>query len=538
MLSVNNSNDLGWWSIVPPLATLALAILTKQVFFSIFIGVSIGVLIFCVSASLGFIDFITILLEFIIKKVETNAHLLIFIMMMGALVEIINSAGGSIAFASSIQKVVHSKMSAQLMTFLFGFVLFIDDYFNALTNGNVMHSVCKFNHVSIQKQAQIVHVVASNVCVLIPITSWAAAIISEITKGEIQNPLTLFIQSIPYNFFSFLVFLHILFCIFTGYEYGPMKKFQDMAFFRESLQQVHIPLITTESIIEEKHAHLFDLLIPIISLITIAIVFMLYFGGFFNGSSLIDSFNHTDSIKALSLSVILIFFITALLYIPRKLLSFKEFMSSFTKGMQDMLPTLLILIMAWTMASVTESLLGTGHFLGHIIKHSHLPIQLVPCVIYIISALLTFSLGNAWGTFGIFIPIVIRIFKETDETLLSIGLASCLGGAVLGDQCSPISDTTVMTCASTGCVISEHIQSQIPYMLVISLFVFIGYIVSCYTLWNAWIILCCILLLLLLTLSICYCIHYYKIKKEEQNSIDMTPQQVVDAYVTNTIQIE
>lgn len=488
-IAMIGQGSIGFYSVLPPLLTLVLAVATKQVFLSILCGYILGLIAYCVFAHTSAMEFFSLFYSLLAQVLEKNSKLIVFIMLMGGFVEIINKAGGSKSFARFVTKYIHSRRVSEIITYAIGIFLFMDDYFNSLTNGSVMKTVCQLNGVSPQKHAQIVHIIASNMCILIPITSWSAAVLGEITKAKIENPLSFLVQAIPYNFFSISVLCFVFFTVLFDIDIGPMVKHQRLAVQRAALQKRYMPFIDKQEASLPNKSNAFDLILPLLCLLFCSFFLMLVIGGIFDGRSFIEAMNNTNTIDAILYALFVTFCLLLLLYVPRHLLTFKEFVDTFIQGLKDMLSTLLVLLLAWSLGTMSTDLLGTGLYISSIIEQFSIPPLYIPCLIFLLAMLLTFSLGNAWGTFGLFLPIVFSILEKFDYYILLLGFSACLGGTLLGDHCSPISDTTIMTCTSTGCPIADHIKTQIPYMCIVAVLSLVSYIVAGLLRCEGWMIL-------------------------------------------------
>ena len=360
---------------------------------------------------------------------------------------------------------------SMLSTSLLGSLIFIDDYFNCLTVGTVMKPVTDKHGISREKLAYIIDATAAPICIIAPVSSWAAAIISQISDSGIADPMSVFIASIPYNLYAILTLIMVVTLCATKLDFGPMAKYNSAK-----------PVKEVDEGSKNGKGKVFDLLIPIISLIIFSVLAMLQVGGYFEGGMTIgQAFGETDASVALVYGGFGALIVTFLLYIPRKVLSFKEFMESIVEGIKSMAPAFAILTFAWTISGICRDLLGTGVYVGEIVKSSSIPMAIIPAIVFATAAFLSFSMGTAWGTFGILIPIVATICIEAAPEFLVMAIAATLAGSVFGDHCSPISDTTILSSTGAECDHINHVSSQIPYACVVAVCAFVGYLVAGFT---------------------------------------------------------
>ena len=399
-----------------------------------------------------------------------NVGILIFLVLLGIIVSLINKAGGSKAFGEWAKTHIKTRVGAQLATFVLGVLIFVDDYFNCLTVGSVMRPVADGHKISREKLAYLIDATAAPICMIAPISSWAAAV-SGVVEG--QNGLELFIKAIPYNFYSLLTIVMIIAISLMKFDYGPMKKFEF-----EALANSVISDDVSEEISDGKKRSVWDLVFPVIVLIASCVCGMLYSGGFFtDGVSFVDAFAGCDASVALSWGAIIALVVTIIYMLVRRIITFKDAMECVPNGFIAMVPPILILTFAWTLSGLT-GMLGADVYVAGLMENAAAGLtNLLPAIIFLVAVGLAFSTGTSWGTFGILIPIVVSVFSA-DSTILTIGISACLAGAVCGDHCSPISDTTIMSSAGAKCDHINHVSTQLPYALTVAAVSFVAYIVA------------------------------------------------------------
>lgn len=461
-----------FWSLVPPVVAIALALLTKEVYSSLFIGIVVGAL-FCSGFSFeGTVmqvfqgGFIRVLTD------SSNMGILIFLVILGAMVCLMNRAGGSAAFGAWTREHIRTRTGAQLATVALGILVFIDDYFNCLTVGSVMRPVADGHRVSREKLAYLIDATAAPVCIIAPISSWAAAV-SGFVEGE--DGFSIFIQAIPYNFYALLTIAMMILMIAFKVEYGPMAAAERMAVRGESstggeAETAETPPGTKGTVV--------DLLIPILSLIVCCIAGMIYTGGFFEGVDFITAFSNSEASVGLAVGSMFALFITVAAYLLRRVLNFSDCMAAIPDGFKAMVPAILILTFAWTLKAMTDTL-GAAEFVGTAMEASAEGLMnFLPAIIFLVGAGLAFATGTSWGTFGILIPIVVSVFSESSHEMMIISISACMAGAVCGDHCSPISDTTIMASAGAQCNHVRHVTTQLPYAMTAAAVSFAAYIVA------------------------------------------------------------
>lgn len=499
--------DVGWLSIIPPIIAIVLALITKEVISSLILGILSGTLIYAFSTGGGVVEAIRVTISLMSEKLGENSAIILFLGFLGALVAVITMAGGSRAYGDWAGNKIKSKKGAQLGTSLLGILIFIDDYFNCLTIGTVMRPVADKHKLSRAKLAYIIDATAAPVCIMAPISSWAASVISQMdgltVNGVSLNGMETFMSTIPYNLYAILTLIMVFILCVTPIEFGPMAKFEKAAREGKGIGSTIVGDSETDEFSSMKissKGKVFDLVIPILTLIVFAIFSMLYVGGYFEGGmTLAEGFGNTDAGISLAIAGFGALFVAFLLFVPRKVLSFKDFMDGIGTGVKSMVGAFIILTLAWTISGVCRDLLSTGEFVGGLVAASHMPAQIIPAMVFLVAGGLAFAMGTSWGTFGILIPIVTMICGAVAPELVTAALAATLAGAVFGDHCSPISDTTILSSTGAGCPHMDHVSSQLPYTLVVAACCFIGYLIAGFTA-NVWITLGSSILLLAITL--------------------------------------
>ncbi len=458
-------------SLLPPILAIILALVTKEVYSSLFAGIVVAALFACNFNPVSAMD--TLLNDGLVSAVSGTAGIFIFLVVLGVLVALINKAGGSAAFGAWAEKNIKSRTGAMLATFVLGVLIFIDDYFNCLTVGSVMRPVADRHKISRAKLAYLIDATAAPVCMIAPISSWAAAVSSYAPEGQ---GISLFVQAIPYNFYSLLTFIFIIVLCVKKCDFGPMKIHELNALNNGDL-------FTSGERVEDEaqeegnpKAKVIDLVLPIVVLIAICVVSLIYVGGFFDGADFITAFGDTDATIGLPWGAIIALVLTIAYFMSRKLVSFKEAMECIPKGFIAMVPPILILTFAVALKNV-NLLMGYEVFVENVLGNASALQNLLPAVIFIVACVLAFATGTSWGTFGILIPIVTAIF-EVGDPLMIIGMSACLAGAVCGDHCSPISDTTIMSSAGAKCDHLNHVSTQLPYAITVAVISFVSYIIA------------------------------------------------------------
>ena len=486
-----------FWALVPAIVAIGLALITKEVYSSLFVGILMGALLYS-----GFEFELTITHIFSdgiigVLSDSYNVGILVFLVILGAMVSLMNKAGGSAAFGQFAASKIKNRVGAQLATILLGVLIFIDDYFNCLTVGSVMRPVTDKFKVSRSKLAYLIDATAAPVCIIAPISSWAAAV-TGFVEGE--DGFSIFIRAIPYNFYAILTVVMMVGMVLMKTEFGKMKEHEKNAARKGDL-------FTTEgrpyeNVKEEKvsaKGGVVDLLIPIAALIVCCVIGMIYTGGFFEGAGFVEAFSNSDASLGLTLGSFFGLIITILLYQIRRVLSFKECMDCIPEGFRAMVPAILILTFAWTLKAMTDSLGADLYVAGLVESSAGAFMNFLPAIIFVVGCFLAFATGTSWGTFGILIPIVVAVFQNGDPQMMIMSISACMAGAVCGDHCSPISDTTIMASAGAQCEHVNHVTTQLPYAVVAAVVSFITYIVAGFVK-SAWIALPVGIVLMLLTL--------------------------------------
>ncbi len=484
------------WSLVAPVIAIALALITKEVYSSLFIGITIGAIIKANFNFSGIIDTITkgfvsekltnadgdvveVFSGGLIPALSASAGIFVFLVLLGIMVALINKSGGSQAFGRWATKNIKTKVGAAIATFVLGVLIFIDDYFNCLTVGSVMSPVTDSHKISRAKLAFLIDATAAPVCMIAPVSSWAAAV-SSCVDSETLSGIELFVRAIPFNFYSLLMLGFIIMISVIGFDYGKMSEFEIKA------QNGDLGILNSTK--EESNANpkgkVIDLILPIIILVVSSILGLLYVGGFFSGADFVTAFGDTDATVGLPWGALIALAVIIVYLIVRRLITFKEAMECIPKGFIAMVPAILILTLATTLKDITGGL-GSDVFVENIMSGVGDKLAaFLPAIIFIIACFLAFSTGTSWGTFGILIPIVTSVFPESHE-LFFVGISACLAGAVCGDHCSPISDTTIMASAGAQCNHIDHVQTQLPYAITVAAvsfvsFVFAGFVPKAY----------------------------------------------------------
>lgn len=460
-----------FWALVPPIVAIALALITKEVYSSLFAGVIIGAFFICQGSFEGFLD--AIFKNGLIAKVSDpwNVGILVFLVILGTMVALMNRVGGSAAFGEWAKRRVKTKTGAQLATICLGIMIFIDDYFNCLTVGSVMRPITDKYKVSREKLAYLIDSTAAPICIIAPISSWAAAV-SGFVEGE--DGLGLFVKAIPFNFYALFTLLAIFLVVFWKVDFGPMKKYESAEdIIQAKIDEGHIP---------EGRGKVIDLVLPIILLIVFCTVGMIYTGGFFasgaDAKGFVDAFANSNASVGLVIGSFAALLLTLVLYVSRGVLRFGKCMECLPSGFKAMVPAILILSLAWTLKGVTDTL-GAKEFVAGLVSGGAAGfMNFMPAIIFIIAAFLAFATGTSWGTFGILIPIVVAAFSGVDYSLMIISISACMAGAVCGDHCSPISDTTIMASAGAQCEHVNHVNTQLPYVLYVASISFVTYIIA------------------------------------------------------------
>lgn len=473
------------WSLFPPVIAIGLALITKEVYSSLFVGILSGGIIYAVASGTGFEGtFKAVVQDGLITNLSNayNVGILVFLVVLGIIVVLMNKAGGSRAYGEWAAAHIKSRRGVALSTFFLGVLIFVDDYFNCLTVGSVMRPITDKHNISRSKLAYLIDSTAAPICIIAPISSWAAAV-----SGTVEgvNGISLFINTIPYNLYAFLTILMVIFISVSDTDYGPMKIHEDNA--------KNGDIYTTRNNVYEQDAQpvtergrVIDLILPVAVLIVFCVVGMIYTGGFFSGTDFVTAFANCDAAYGLSLGSISALIVIIAYYMFRRVLKFNECMDSIAAGFKQMVPAILILTFAWTLKTMTNHL-EAGAFVSGVVQSATALSVLLPVILFVVAIGLAFATGTSWGTFGILIPIVTSVFdaelanvSQTGEipSMVIICISACLAGAVCGDHCSPISDTTIMASTGAQCDHVNHVSTQLPYALTVAAVCVVGYLLS------------------------------------------------------------
>ena len=476
-------------SMLPPIITIILALCTKEVYTSLIVGIFMGAMLFTGG---NFLESIVTFFDIMSEKVGGNVNILVFLVILGILVAIISKSGATRAYGEWARSVISGKRSALGLTAFLGMLIFIDDYFNCLTVGTIMRPVTDKFKIARAKLAYIIDATAAPICIIAPVSSWAAAVGSSLPEGSLIDGFLLFLQTIPFNLYAILTMLFMAFIVVTGRDFATMGEA-----VRKNNEHFEIPTEYKDAVAEEQstsgNGKIVDLILPLIVLIGVCIYGMLYTGGIHDGKSISDAFADCDASKSLALgSFIALIFISAL-YLPRRVVSFSEYCECYSTGFKAMVPAIFILCLAWTLSGIcSENYLNLGGYVGTIVQEHTSVAMFLPVIFFLVSIALAFATGTSWGTFGILIPIAISVLvnlpTETSANLLVICIAAILAGSVGGDHASPISDTTILASAGAQCHHIDHVSTQVPYVLTVSSCCVVGYLVGGIT-QNGWLAL-------------------------------------------------
>ncbi|MBR5235996.1 MAG: Na+/H+ antiporter NhaC family protein [Clostridia bacterium] len=471
-------------ALLPPLIAIALALITKEVYSSLFIGILLGGLFATNWNPVGALD--ALLNDGIIAAISGTAGIFMFLVILGALVALVNKAGGSAAFGRWAETHIKSRTGAMIATFVLGVLIFIDDYFNCLTVGSVMRPVTDSHRISRAKLAYLIDATAAPVCMIAPVSSWAAAV-SQFAEGTSYSGIELFVRAIPYNFYSLMTFVFIIALTLMKFDFGPMKLHEFNAINNNDLYTTGDRVDADDEGTANPKGRVVDLILPVIMLVITSVIGLIYVGGFFSGADFITAFGDTDATVGLPWGALIALVVTMLYLMARRVITFKEAMASIPKGFVAMVPAILILTFATSLKNMT-GLLGADVFVGNLMDSAAAGLaNFLPAIIFLVACVLSFATGTSWGTFGILIPIVAAIFEPGSE-LLIIGMSACLAGAVCGDHCSPISDTTIMSSAGAQSNHLNHVSTQLPYAITVAVISFVLYIIAAFV-QNAYILL-------------------------------------------------
>lgn len=469
-------------ALLPPVVAIALALITKEVYSSLFVGIAIGALLYA-NGNLE-LALNTMLFNedggMITKLADSwNVGIIVFLVILGIMVALMNKVGGSAAFGQWASQNIKTRVGAQLATIALGILIFVDDYFNCLTVGSVMRPVTDRHQVSRAKLAYLIDATAAPICIIAPVSSWAAAVTSSVPKGSDINGFSMFLQTIPYNFYAICTLVMMVCITVFKFDFASMKTHEDNAVKGDLFSTAARPYGDDEDNTDKPNGAVIDLVLPVIVLIICCIIGMVYTGGFFTGESFVDAFAGANASKGLVLGSMATFFFTFCFYMVRNVMSFKEFTECIPMGFKAMVAPIMILTMAWTLSGMT-GLLGAKFYVHDLVAGSAGILKMfLPAIIFVVAMFLAFSTGTSWGTFAILIPVVCNVFSTGDTyEMLVISIASCLSGAVCGDHCSPISDTTIMASAGAHSDHVNHVSTQLPYALTAAAVSIVGYLIA------------------------------------------------------------
>ena len=487
------------WALLPPLVAIILALITKEVYSSLFVGIVVGALIY---SGFKFEGTVTQIFEGGIIKVLSDSYnvgILIFLVILGSVVCMMNKAGGSAAFGRWASKKIHTRVGAELAAIILGILIFIDDYFNCLTVGSVMRPVTDRHHVSRAKFAYLIDATAAPVCIIAPISSWAAAV-SGFVEG--QDGLAIFVRTIPYNFYAILTIVMMVGMVLMKTEFGAMRTHEINALNGDLYTTSARPYENaTDDETPNPRGKVIDLVIPIVVLVICCVISMIYTGGFFSGTDFVTAFSQSDASTGLAMGSAFGLVFAIIFYMIRRVVNFRDCMGCIPEGFKAMVPAIMILTFAWTLKAMTDSL-GAAVFVEEAMRSVAGGIEVIlPAIIFLVGCGLAFATGTSWGTFGILIPIVVAVFEKSSPEMMIISMSACMAGAVCGDHCSPISDTTIMASAGAQCDHVTHVSTQLPYAIVAAAVSFVTYIVAGFVK-TAWIALPVGIVLILIVLFV------------------------------------
>ena len=462
------------WSLFPPVVAIGLALITKEVYSSLFIGLLVGAII---SANFKFAPAMDIIInDGLVSAVSGTAGIFLFLVFLGIIVSLLNKSGGSAAFGRWAQTHIKTRVGAMLATFALGVLIFVDDYFNCLTVGAVMKPITDSHKISRAKFSYLIDATAAPICMIAPISSWAAAV-SQYAEGTDVSGIKLFCMAIPYNYYSLLTLVFIIAISIMRFDYGPMTRHELNAILNGDLY-TEGERVPEEDTVQNPNSKLLDLILPVVVLIALCVLAMLYVGGFFSGVNFVDAFSDTDATVALPWGALLALIFTMVYFIARKAITFKETMESIASGFNAMISPIVILTLAISLKNATGLLDSSAFVEGVMEGVAGNLAAFLPAVIFVVATLIAFATGTSWGTFGILIPIVITVFKDPSNPLFLIGISACLAGSVCGDHISPISDTTIMSSAGAQSNHLNHVSTQIPYALTVAGISFLTFIIA------------------------------------------------------------
>lgn len=466
----------GWMSILPPVIAITLALISREVYSSLFVGILSGMCVYCWHTGGDLLQAVRYVFDMMAAKIGENGYMIIFLVLLGSLVVVVTRSGGSAAYGQWAGKRIKTARGAKLTTSALGLLVFVDDGFNCLTVGTVMRPIADRCGVSREKLAYILDATAAPVCIIAPISSWAVAVASEVEEA---GGLNAFVQTIPYNLYAILTLIMVFFLSVTDFDFGPMAR-------AEQDRTVRAACASSEP--EERgRGTVIDLAAPILTLIVCAILGMAYVGGYFEGVSFSQAIGENPT-AGLTLGTFAGLLTALILYVPRSIMTVHQFMNGVIDGIKTMIPALTILILAWSLGGVCREMIGTGSFVSQFVRAIDLPFAFLPAIVFAVAAFLSFSTGTAWGTFGILLPIVAMLCAHDGGSVLIPSLGATLAGSVYGDHCSPISDTSILASTGAQCEHLRHVETQLPYATLVAAVCFAGYLIAGFTR-NPWITL-------------------------------------------------
>ena len=491
------------WSLLPPIVAIGLALMTKEVYSSLFVGILTGGTLYAITEHSGFSGmFNAVVKDGIIANLADsyNVGILLFLVVLGTIVVLMNKAGGSLAYGEWASKHIKTRSGACLSTFLLGVMIFVDDYFNCLTVGSVMRPITDKHKVSRAKLAYLIDATAAPVCIIAPISSWAAAVAGTVDG---VNGISLFVRTIPYNLYALLTLLMVIFMALSDVDYGPMKRHEENA-VKGDLFTTRNKVYPEDAKPEHSMGKVVDLILPVVILIALCVLGMVYTGGLFSGESFLNAFANCDASFGLAVGSLGALIVIIMYFLARRVLTFTECMDSITDGFRQMVPAILILTFAWTLKTMTN-LLQASKYVSEVVENAHTMQILLPMILFVVAVGLAFATGTSWGTFGILIPIVTGVFSSqlvqngdsvTIPPIVIICISACLSGAVCGDHCSPISDTTIMASTGAQCDHVNHVSTQLPYAFTVAVVCAVGYLLAGFV-QNVFVVLGCSILMML-----------------------------------------
>ena len=496
--AVENANVYGTiWALIPPVVAIILALITKEVYSSLFIGIVFGALLY---ADWNPIKALVHVIELITAEIGANGGIIIFLVTIGIIVAMMQVTGCSSAYGNWASRKIKNKTGALISTTFMGLAFFIDDYFNCLTTGNVMRPVTDKFKVSRARLAYNIDCTAAPICIIAPISSWAAAVSSYIPEESGLNGFTIFVQAIPYNYYALLTIVMLFTLALLKFDFGPMKKYEDMAEINGDIYGGTGDLYAHAEVpVENPKGKVIDMFVPIISLIISCVVGLLYTGGFFEGATIIEAFSNTDAFMALAIGGTIALFVTIIYYFLRRIITMKEFTEAIPNGTTLMVPAMLILTFSWALSTVCRTSLGATEYVQVAMETATFNMNFLPVILYVLATFISFATGTAWGTFGILIPITVAIFGYEMTPLALVSISACLAGSVTGDHCSPISETAIMSSTAARVDFMMHVITQLPYAIFVAGFSAIGFFIAGF-IQNPWICLAIMIPLMVGTL--------------------------------------